>query len=269
MATTTTITRKTPTITTNHYRQLDFLRLFKLARELELVKRKRKMPTSYNDLSNPTKAATDARSACRRLLRTVLKHLFNDRFVVTSNWSNYFVTIPKEERTALTFFIKNMDRLRNSQQKSIREAVSSYHELSADIDGAIHPALPHQIRVRLSNISQRDERIRRQGSNGVYVARRQPPENFYRCALACIRYKKIWDQHMGIIMAAYKLVEEKPDIITAPATDSDAAAASNSDAAHVSQRASEIEANRTERLSSAQDNFDRVFQQYLQREEQE
>ena len=55
-----------------HYRQIDYLRLFRLCKNIGFINRKRKMPSEYGeDISN-------ARSAGKRLLRSLIKELFSD-----------------------------------------------------------------------------------------------------------------------------------------------------------------------------------------------
>jgi len=184
-------------ITANHYRQLDFLRLFRLARGLELVKRKRKMPVNYDSDSN-------ARSACRRLLRAVIKQLFND-CTMTSNWNHYFVVLPQEQRNALTYFIRNIGYLTRSDIREVRDAVASYEEIAEHIDGFIYPALPSQIKVRLSSASHT-----RRNRNSIQAIK--PAENFYRCAVACIRYKAIWNTHIDSIIKVAESEQAKANV---------------------------------------------------------
>ena len=285
-------------ITTYHYRQLDFLRLFKLARSLEIIKRKRKMPVEYQ--SNLEKGPTNARSACRRLLREVVKHLFPGS-EINSNWNNYFIHIPTDIREVLTYIQRNHGRLERSDDRSIRDMIGHYNELREHIDGYVYPGFPFQVNVRLSSSSHSRYRRQRMAARGQ-GANIRPSENFYKCALACVQYKALWNRHMDdickIVNSIKKKEEErgknKPSKKKKPprraATTSNAGlpvpaptpsvvltvedgpvvdAASTTDPDVIAAIADQARQAREERVRNAQGVFDQAFQRFVQRRDQE
>lgn len=77
-----------------HIYQLDFLKLFRLCRELGLVSRCRKMPIQYDNLSN-------MKSSCRRLLRLVVAHSFPN-YDIRGKSYNYELTRSVSDREIMT-----------------------------------------------------------------------------------------------------------------------------------------------------------------------
>ncbi len=266
-------------ITQNHYRQLDFLRLFRLARSLGLVKRKRKMPVDYDNPTN-TKVNSNARSACRRLLRVIIKHLFDD-CEVTSNWNHYFITLPQEHRVVLSYFMRNIGYLGRSDNREVRDAVASFREIREHIDGFVYPALPAQIKVRLST-------SRRSARQNIDMPVK-PAENFYRCAVACMNYKTIWTTHIDAIIKAAKSELTKNSVAAAkknvvartirPPTETNPLETTITERPpivpnwHLSEQvireAVELNENNMERVRNAQGIFDQALSEFLHQGESE
>jgi hypothetical protein len=272
-------------LTAYHYRQLDFLRLFRLARSLEIAKRKRKMPVEYKD--NAEKGPTNARSACRRLLREVVKYVFPG-FEINSNWNNYFVHIPLEIRSTLTYIQRNIGRLEASTKRNVRDMVAHYNELKEHIDGLVYPGFPYQINVRLSSTDHSRYRRARMAARGQGTNIR-PPENFYKCALACIQYKALWDRYIDdIIKTTTSLMKEdakpkktskratRPVAPSLPSgtftfsdTTIDAVRVTEADSDVIAAITNNVRDVRDERIRNAQSVFDQALERYLQRRVEE
>jgi hypothetical protein len=196
-------TPKHVTITPQQYRQLDFLRLFRLCRNLELFNRKRKMPVEYNtdDLDKNDK---NSRSACRRLLRGLVVHIFPDNYTIKSNFNNYFVEFSPEMRSALSYINGQVYNLERSQDPEYREAARGYRLIAGHVAGFIYPRIPYSVKIHFSPDSRRRYRdVRRMamgGGNpyGDYIWK--PPESFYKCAKACLEYKEHWDKYSDLLM---------------------------------------------------------------------
>ena len=265
------------TITTTHYRQLDFLRLFRLARGLGLVKRKRKMPSDYTALDDNEKTQGDSRSACRRLLRMILQHVYPE-FTISSNWNHYFLSFPQEHKDTLTFLLQNFRHIEASTDKETVEAVSYYREMML-ASGLIAVALPYQIKVRLSNIRPNTR------SNSYQPIR--PRESFYQCAIESIRYKELLDKCMPVIIKvvnAHKVILEeqrrlRQDIrkmarqadipaqtVAAQTTMGDSLIVPTPTVSSegVGELVANIQVAREERLKNAQSIFDQALAKFLQ-----
>lgn len=188
-------------VTTEQYRQLDFLRLFKLCKDLNLFNRKRKMPIEYKS-NNSENNDKDARSACRRLLRALIKHIFPESYNVKSNFSNYFVEFPVDMRTALSYINNNAHHLERSTNEEYREAVRGYRLIAMPVGGFVSPRIPYSIKIHFSPDQRRQYRdVRRTAlgqGHGDYVWK--PAENFYKCAKACVEYKQYWDEFANLII---------------------------------------------------------------------
>lgn len=198
----TTESPKEVTVTRQQYRQIDFLRLFRLCRNLGLFNRKRKMPKEYNsdDLEKDDK---NARSACRRLLRILIVHIFPDHYNIKSNFSNYFIEFPPEMRSALSYINNAVYDLERSEDKEYREAAAGYRLISSHVSGFVYPRIPYSIKIHFSSDQRRRYRdVRRlamgQNTYGDFVFK--PPEDFYNCAKACLEYKEHWEKYADLLI---------------------------------------------------------------------
>jgi len=178
-------------ITKLHYRQLDFLKLFKLCREIGIVKRKRKMPMDYNDLPQ---GEDNARSACRRLLQSVIKHLFPGS-IITSNRDHYYIEIPIEIRDDLSVVSLNLGRFEANLDIKIRNAARQFLLLREFNVSYVRSNFPYHISVYL-----RPE-IRRNVSSVL------TDENFYETALAVKECAEIYNTAVAEITEGVDLYE--------------------------------------------------------------
>jgi len=215
------------TVTTSQYRQLDFLRLFKLCKDLNLFNRKRKMPIEYKS-TNEDNDDKNSRSSCRRLLRALVSHIFPTQYSVKSNFSNYFVEFPPDMRSALSYININYRSMESSTNPEYIEAVTGYRLISGQVGGFVFPRVPYSIKIHFSPDQRRQYRdVRRaaldSGNNfGDYVWK--PAESFYQCAKACLEYKEHWDKYSNLILKvadqhkleAEVLAEQKKKIRAVP-----------------------------------------------------
>jgi len=247
-------------LTSFHYRQIDFLRLFKLARQLGVIKRKRKMPVEYK--GEDEKAYTNARSACRRLLREVIKHTFPG-YELNSNWNHYYVHIPDNIRRALSYLRRNYGRLERHSDRNVRDVIAHYGLLVEHIDSHIYPSFPYQINIHLS--SSRRGRYRRamRRARGRAGEETRPSENFHKCALACLEYKKLWDRYIGEIVDVAEILQ-KEDATPKPAKKKKVAEVPNSET-DIRDAIDRHRETREERVRNAQNTFDQALSRYKDR----
>lgn len=172
------------------YRQIDYLRLFRLCKNLGFINRKRKMPSEYGaDHSG-------SRNAGKRLLRALIKHLFPD-LEVNSDYGAYFMVIPRDARDALAFVGSRAQDYFDAAGESGAEALRKYTEIRQSIEGHVNPVLPYEIKIFM--VSQdRNSRYNTARRNGAV---RKPQEDFYRCAKACIEFKRIWDENISFLIS--------------------------------------------------------------------
>jgi len=175
------------------YRQIDFLRLFRLCRQRGIVKRKRKTPTEYGDDSS------GARGAGKRLLRALIKELFNE-FEINSDFGTYFLAIPRADRDMLSGLSSRTRTFFDNAQEGA-DALRRFGELRQNISGHILPSLPYEIKIHIGSNDPADRHNSLQG-RGIATAR--PRENFYVCAISCIKYKELWDEHMPFLRTFYE-----------------------------------------------------------------
>lgn len=189
-------------ITPQQYRQLDFLRLFRLCRNLELFNRKRKMPVEYNT-DDVDKNDKNSRSACRRLLRALIVHIFPETYTIKSNFNNYFIEFPPEMRSALSYMNSNLYDFQRSEDPEYREAATGYRLLAGQLGGFVYPRIPYSIKIHFAPDQRRRYRdVRRiaMGGSGTGTFIWKPPESFYQCAKACLEYKEHWDKYAELLV---------------------------------------------------------------------
>lgn len=197
---------KNVTITPQQYRQIDFLRLFRLCRNLELFNRKRKMPVEYNT-DDVDKNDKNSRSACRRLLRALIVHVFPDGYTIKSNFNNYFIEFPPQMRDALSYLNSKLYDFQRSEDKEYTEAAVGYRLLARSVGGFVYPRIPYSIKIHFAPDQRRRYRDVRRiamggNSSGSFIWK--PSESFYQCAKACLEYKEHWDKYADLLV---KVVE--------------------------------------------------------------
>lgn len=187
-------------ITTQQYRQIDFLRLFRLCRNLNIINKKRKMPINYSS-GDLDKDDRNSRSASRRLLREVIKYSFKD-YPISSSSTTYYITIPKQINDNLTWFINNYYRIERIQEAS--NLVNAYRNITNFRNRNIGLGLPQNISIYLAygNVNRRD-----------YLYK--PNKSFYEIAKNCLAFKAVWDENIEIInddksINTIKCVIERP-----------------------------------------------------------
>lgn len=183
------------------YRQIDFLRLFRLCKNLGFIKYKRKMPIECDyDKSKIT---------LKRLLRVLLKGLFVNIGVIKHHRDKYFLMTQDNFKTAYRF----IERLELNYIEELGaeglEILNSCEQLKNLSNGFVNFHIPYEIVI--SPVSR--------DTNSVYNIAQQsgatsrPSEEFYHCALACIEYKSIWDNNSKKIIEFYEkelnLIEER------------------------------------------------------------
>lgn len=244
-------------LTSFHYRQLDFLRLFKFARNLGIIKRKRKMPTEYR--GDDERGQTNARSACRRLLREVIKYAF-PKYELNSSWSHYYVHIPEDIRTAFLYIRRNFGRLEVHENRTVRDMLAHYVELQEQIDGHVYPNFPYQINIHLSTTRRSRYRTAMRRARGRNESTR-PPENFHECAVACVQYRDLWSRYISEIVDVVKILVEE-DEAQKKLKRKKAKKKTEADIQSAIDRRREA---REERLRNAQHTFDQALARYKER----
>jgi len=194
-------------INSQQYIQLDYLRLFRLCKNLNLVNRKRKMPINYalNDISN-------SRSACKRLLRTLIIYIFPDEYKIKSDYNCYFIEFPYTIRYNLSYINTHYDNLQRSQDPEYIEAINGYTLLCTSIREFIYPRVPYNIKISFSSLDNRNY-YPLENRNTTYIYK--PDENFYKCAVACLEYKEHCDKYIEFldrIVNRHKTEKDKPKV---------------------------------------------------------
>lgn len=166
------------------YIQLDFLRLFRLCREIGAIGRKRKVPIDYNE---PKKAI----HAGRRLLKILITFLFPN-FQMTNRNGIYFVNVPHNIRNDFMFINNRHEEYFNLLGEEGRNIQDLYADLKSHRNGFIRSFLPSEFRIYAQSYSIMSE-YNIAVSNGAIC---RPREEFYRCAKTILEYKNIWDNNV-------------------------------------------------------------------------
>ena len=177
------------------FRQIDFLRLFRLCKGMGLVNRKRKMPIEYLRDS-------ECKSACKRLLSLVVKEVYKD-CQTHAGFSSASAYIQPELQRQLQQMIRDVfyddyhyygDRVgRRQVTLPVPEMtlLNSFNNFTGFGNEHVSLSFPNYIMFNYRAYNRVDRRS-------------QPRENFYHCALDCIAFKKHWDASIVIIMDAYQ-----------------------------------------------------------------
>jgi hypothetical protein len=190
-------------VTREQYRQIDFLRLYRLCKDLNLFNRKRKMPIEYKS-NNESNNDEDSRSACRRMLRTLIIHIFPDNCKIKSSFDNYYVEFPADTREAFSYISNNSRVLEHSEDLEYKDAVVGFRFLSDQFGGFVYPRMPYSVKIHFSQDQRRRFRGSRRNTansindSGEYIYK--PSESFYKSAKACVEYKTHWDKYHNLLI---------------------------------------------------------------------
>lgn len=180
---------------TLQYRQINFLRLFRLCKNMGIIKRKRKMPNEYKDANQKT--------AGKKLVHAVIKELFPN-YDVKSDSAYYYITIPKNINEVLSSLgTKPRSYFANAGAEG-EEALRRFGSLRQNMGGHIFPIFPYEIKVSVIN-TETNSRYNTLIRNGTRTCR--PREDFYSCAKFCVEYKKLWEEHAQHLVDFF-IVEE-------------------------------------------------------------
>jgi len=178
------------------FRQIDFLRLFRLCRDMGLVNRKRKMPIEYL-------RDGECKNACKRLLKEVLQEVYKEHQIHVG-YNSATAHIPNELQRQYQQMMRDVFyndyytpygghpvRQRVVLPAPAMELLNSFYNFTGFGNRHVTLSFPNYImfNYRMYDRNQRD---------------RDQKESFYRCALDCIGFKKHWDDSMAIIIDAYQ-----------------------------------------------------------------
>lgn len=173
------------------YRQIDFLRLFRLCKKMGYVKRKRKMPVQYDKQSY-------VHSSCSKLFKTFLTGLFEDTDIhVDTRRHEYTIQIPSAAAEALQFITRYKNFLLGS--KKYADLMFKFEELSCNTNGFI--VTPETFSYTRFKILSAPRQTGRYGAIVENIVRSyvgniaRPVEEYFRCATESIKYKEIWNRN--------------------------------------------------------------------------
>ncbi|MGW8177894.1 MAG: hypothetical protein ACWGQW_03755 [bacterium] len=180
---------------TLQYKQIDFLRLFRLCRERGVVRRKRKMPSQYD-------RASHVNSSCSKLFKSFLTGVFEDSEVQVDNRRNqYRVMTPSGAAERLNFingrrtFLTSVDEYRDIIRRL--DALSVANDNNGFITGVDAHGYNSFVVASTPSADGRYQAVVSGLTNASNVTR--PREEYYRCAKACLDYKARWNEHIGIL----------------------------------------------------------------------
>jgi len=174
------------------YRQLDFLRLFRLCKNIGAINRKRKMPIEYNEANN-------SKSASKRLLRVLIKHLFPDCEIKHSD-NTYYLVVPIEVRKSFEFINRQRNEYFDAIGDNGTQILQRHSDMVQSVGGFIQPRIPHEIKIQCIS-SSRNSVYRLAMESGAID---RPPEEFFRCALSLLVYKNKWDNNIPEILEFFR-----------------------------------------------------------------
>lgn len=179
---------------TLQYKQLDFLRLFRLSRELGIVRRKRKMPIQYE-------RSTHINSSCSKLFKTFLTGLFEDSDIQVDNRRGvYTIQTPEGAGEKLSFLNQHRQYLSNQGEASI---IAGLDAIGTDASGFITGPVQYNYNnftiTASPNTNGRYQAVAAGLENVAELSR--PREEYFRCAKACLDYKARWNEHVGRLCA--------------------------------------------------------------------
>lgn len=176
------------------YKQIDFLRLFKLCRELGIVQRKRKMPTQYD-------RSTHINSSCSKLFKSFLTGTFEDSEIRADARNNsYVVPLPVGAAEKLRFVNSRLQTLRD--REDCQDVVRRFRLLTDIgnlnfIRGPLSYNFSQFLILVIPHTGGRYQSISANLENRSYIAR--PREEYYQAAKSCLAFKALWNEHVGPI----------------------------------------------------------------------
>lgn len=176
------------------YRQIDFLRLFRLCRARGIVKRKRKMPAQFDRASHEN-------SCCSKLFKSFLTDTFEDAEIKVDNRAGtYSIITPEGAAERLRFIRDNLGAIRTNHPEMFRR----YSELTTPDNDFVRSLTSCNFAYFLITVAaQRNSRYGNLIENLPENARAnqvsRPKEEYYRCALACLEFKELWNNHIGVL----------------------------------------------------------------------
>lgn len=179
-------------VTSMKFRQIDFLRLFRLCKSMGLVNRKRKMPSEYL-------RDGECKNACKRLIVLVAREVYKD-YQIHAGYGSINIYAPHEIGQQLRQVVqdvlypdyygygnnRNRTRITLSQEGSTR--LNALHNFEGFGNGHVNLSFPNNFAFNYRSY------------NGTSGSR----DSFYRCALDCIAFKKFWEDSVALIIAAHK-----------------------------------------------------------------
>lgn len=181
---------------TLQYRQINFLRLFRLCKNMGIIKRKRKMPNEYKDANQKT--------AGKKLVHAVIKELFPN-YDIKSDSAYYYITIPKNINEVLASLGSKPRSYFTNAGAEGEDALRRFGLLRQNMGGHIFPVFPYEIKVSVINTetNSRYNTLIRSGIRGCS----RPREDFYSCAKLCVEYKKLWEEHAQYLVDFFRVEE--------------------------------------------------------------
>lgn len=180
---------------TTKYRQIDFLRLFKICKDAGIVKRKRKMPTEYKE--------NNERSAGKRLLHDLIKHLFPNYDIRTDS-AQFYISIPRDIYLALSGLSNKPRSYYDNAGTEGADALQKYTALRQNFGGHIYPRFPYEIIISIYN-GDNNSKYNQLTRNGIMTSR--PREDYYSCATKCIEYQKLWNESAPSLAEFFRVEE--------------------------------------------------------------
>lgn len=177
-----------------NYLQIDFLRLFRLCKNMNIVSKKRKMPIDYiNDNKNFDKSL----SANKRLFSVFLKDLFSG-YNISNEKYLYYISVPSYMKNDIFYIEKLITQITSVNTTSRQIDILQRHlNLKDGIRGhvCLIKGVDLEIRVSLSSVDASSP-----ARNAILKGNpNRSSQDFYRCALACIDFKNMWERDMVLI----------------------------------------------------------------------
>jgi hypothetical protein len=169
---------------TDQYKLLDYLRLFRLCKNLGYIKRQRKMPNQYK--------SKNGWSAHLRLFSELLKNHFQG-YVINSQRSRfmYRISLSKENQNIINNINTNTRYLIGRPEEILYNNLYRRH--------FICPCLPHEVCINLYS-NEGKYAIITDSSATTF----RPQYSFYDAALDCIQYKKELEEALPALDRLYK-----------------------------------------------------------------
>lgn len=180
------------------YLQIDFLRLFRLARRFKYVNRNRIMPSKYDDIS-------DAVNCCKRLMKSVLLKMFpRDIASIKTHGPEFRIYFNKKYIDLFNFFT-NYKWAEN--EKDIKK---NFYSLCRDRLG---------LRIFLNSIGNYNIIISTTIFNNLPIIRNcsRTTHRFYDVFLEILEYKNIWNSIIPELFIIMNKALENSKVLETPA----------------------------------------------------